>query len=150
MQLNLGDFEIIGIAIRTTNQNGKAEKDIEALWKQFYAEDSLSKIEGKISEDLYCVYTDYETDHAGPFTTILGYRMMPGTLPPSGYVRKIILKSTYQVFITQGPLPASVQQTWMDIWKADIKRRYTSDFDVYGSQSNNPENAVVRTFVSIE
>jgi predicted transcriptional regulator YdeE len=150
MQLNLGDFEIIGIAIRTTNQNGEAEKDIGALWKLFYADDSLAKIEGKINDDLYCVYTDYDTDYTGAFTTILGYRMIPGTLPPSGYVRKIILKSTYQVFITQGPLPASVQKTWMNVWKTDIIRRYTSDFDVYGSQSNNPDNAIVRTFVSIE
>jgi predicted transcriptional regulator YdeE len=51
MQLNLGDFEIVGIAVRTTNQNGEAEKDIGALWKRFYAEDALSKIEGKVSED---------------------------------------------------------------------------------------------------
>jgi hypothetical protein len=35
MQLNLGDFEIVGIAVRTTNQNGEAEKDIGALWKRF-------------------------------------------------------------------------------------------------------------------
>jgi predicted transcriptional regulator YdeE len=150
MQLNLGDFEIVGIAVRTTNQNGEAEKDIGALWKRFYAEDALLKIEGKISEDLYCIYTDYETDHTGAYTTILGYRMRPGTLPPSGCVRKIILKSSYQVFISQGPLPDSVQQTWMNIWNSDLKRRFTADFDVYSPHSNNPENAIVRIFVSIE
>ena len=143
-------FFVAGIAVRTTNKDGKARKDIGDLWARFMSEGIKDHIASKYSDDLYCVYTDYETDHTGAYTTILGYRMAPGTLPPSGYTRKIILKSTYQVFISQGPLPDSVQQTWMNIWKSDLKRRYTADFDVYSPYSNNPENAIVRTFVSIE
>jgi predicted transcriptional regulator YdeE len=150
MQLELEDFEIVGISVRTTNQNQQAEKDIGMLWQLFHANDPTARIEYKISEDLYCVYTDYESDYSGAFTTILGYQVKPGTLPPSGLVRKVILRSAYQVFISEGPLPATVQQTWMDIWKSDLKRRYTADFDVYGPHSKNPEKAIVRTFVSIE
>lgn len=150
MQLKLEDFEIVGMAVRTTNQNGQAEKDIRTLWENFYKDESLAKIEGKISEDLYCVYTDYEKDHSGAYTTILGYQMRPDILPPSGCVRKIIVRSGYEVFISQGPLPSCVQQTWMNIWKSNLKRRYTADFDVYGPHSKNPEYAIVRTFVSIQ
>jgi predicted transcriptional regulator YdeE len=150
MQLELEDFEIVGIPVRTTNQNGQAEKDIRALWENFYKDESFAKIEGKISEDLYCVYTDYEKDHSGAYTAILGYLIKPDILPPSGCVRKIILRSRYEVFISQGPLPESVQQTWMNIWKSNLKRRYTADFDVYGPHSKSPEYAIVRTFVSIQ
>jgi predicted transcriptional regulator YdeE len=150
MQLELEDFEIVGISVRTTNQNRQAEKDIELLWKRFYATDVMNKMDGKISEDLYCVYTDYESDFSGAYTTILGYQVKPGTLPPPGLIRKVILRSAYEVFITEGPLPSSLQQTWMNIWKSDLKRRYTADFDVYGPHSINPEKAIVRTFVSVE
>ncbi len=75
MQLELEDFEIVGIAVRTTNQNGQAEKDIGTLWENFYKDESIAKIEGKISEDLYCIYTEYEKDHLGAYTTILGYQI---------------------------------------------------------------------------
>ena len=150
MELELEDFEIVGISVRTINQNQKAEKDIENLWKRFYDFDSLAKIGGKISEDLYCVYTDYESDYLGAYTSILGFQVKPGTLPPSGFIRKVILRSTYKVFISEGPLPSSVRQTWMNIWNSDLKRRYTADFDVYVAHSKDPEKAIVRTFVSIE
>lgn len=150
MELELEDFEIVGISIRTTNQNNQSEKDIENLWKSFYAINSATKIEGKISEDLYNVYTDYDTDHTGPYSVILGYQVKPGTVPPPGLIRKVILRSGYRVFISNGPLPSSVQETWMNIWKTDLKRRYTADFDVYGPHSRNPEKAIVRTFISIE
>jgi predicted transcriptional regulator YdeE len=150
MQLELEDFEIVGISVRTTNQNQQSEKDIGILWQRYYANDPIAMIENKISEDLYCVYTDYESDYAGAFTTILGYQVKPGTLPSPGFIRRVILRSTYEVFITQGPLPSSIQQTWMDIWNSDLKRRYTADFDVYGSHSKNQDKAIVRTFVSIE
>ncbi len=150
MQLELEDFEIVGISVRTTNQNRQAENDIGKLWQRFYANDPTAQIENKISEDLYCVYTDYESDYSGAFTTVLGYKVKPGTLPPSGLIRKVILSSFYEVFISEGPLPSTVQETWKTIWNTDLKRRYTADFDVYGAHSKNPEKATVRTFVSIE
>jgi predicted transcriptional regulator YdeE len=150
MQLELENFEIVGNSVRTTNQNQQAEKDIETLWKSFYANDLKNQIVDKLSEDLYCVYTDYESDSSGFYTTILGYQVKPGTIPPSGLVRKVILRSSYQVFISEGPLPLALQETWLNIWKSDLKRRYTADFDVYGPHSKDPNKAIVRTFVSIE
>ena len=32
---NRGEFHIIGIAIRTTNENGQSQKDIGELWQKF-------------------------------------------------------------------------------------------------------------------
>ena len=111
MKLELEYFEIVRMSVRTTNQNQQAEKDLETLRKSFYANNLKTKIGNKISEDLYCVYTDYETDYTGP-TTILGYHVNPGTLLPTGLVRKVILRSSYQVFISERPLPSSIQETW--------------------------------------
>jgi predicted transcriptional regulator YdeE len=55
MQQELEDFEIIGIAVRTTNQNRQAESDIGALWVRFYGDGSKETIPEKISEDLYSI-----------------------------------------------------------------------------------------------
>ena len=52
-------FNVIGISVRTTNENGQSGKDIPALWSQFMSEEIQSKIPNKVSEDLFCIYTDY-------------------------------------------------------------------------------------------
>jgi predicted transcriptional regulator YdeE len=150
MKLDLEDFELIGIAVRTSNEHDQSESDIRALWQRFIADDIQTKIPEKISKDIYCVYTDYASDHLGAYTTILGCQVKPGTIPPSGFVRKIVLKSTYEVFISQGPMPGSIQDTWTNIRNSGLKRRYTADFDVYGPHAKNPEKSIVRTFVSVE
>lgn len=55
-------FHIIGISVRTINENGQSAKDIEALWGKFWGEGISKQIPNKISDDIYAVYTDYETD----------------------------------------------------------------------------------------
>ena len=40
-------FNVIGIAVKTTNENGQAGKDIPALWEKFISEGILDKIPNK-------------------------------------------------------------------------------------------------------
>ena len=42
---------IAGIAVRTTNQDGKSEADIGGLWTKFTTENMAGQIEGKLSDD---------------------------------------------------------------------------------------------------
>ena len=59
-------FNVIGISVRTTNENGQSAKDIEALWVKFWGEEIQKQIPNKVNDDIYAVYTDYETDFNGP------------------------------------------------------------------------------------
>ena len=68
-------FSVVGISIRTTNENGQATKDIPALWGKFMSEGIIEKIPNKIDNTVYCIYTDYEKDHTKPYTTILGCKV---------------------------------------------------------------------------
>ncbi len=75
-------FFIMGISIRTTNEDQQAAKDIPALWQRFWNEDILSKIPNKTGNTLYCAYTDYESDFTKPYTTVLGCKVSSlGTIP---------------------------------------------------------------------
>jgi len=56
----LSEFHIIGISVRTTNVSNKALKDIGELFGNFVGQNMMGKIPEKITEDIYCVYTDYE------------------------------------------------------------------------------------------
>ena len=95
---------IIGIAVRTTNENGQAAKDIPALWDKFMKEGILNKIPNKINNDVYSIYTDYESDYTKPYTTILGCKVSSFDGLPEGLVTKTIDVGNYAKFSTKGDL----------------------------------------------
>jgi predicted transcriptional regulator YdeE len=147
--VTLEAFHVIGIFVRTTNVNNKALKDIGDLFGKFVGQNILEKIPNKITEDIYCVYTDYETDFNGPYTTIIGCKV--GSLKdiPAGLIGKTIPDSKYEVYTSTGKLSISLAKTWEGIWNADINRRYSADFDIYGEKARDYENAEVETYVAV-
>jgi predicted transcriptional regulator YdeE len=70
--ITLEPFYLVGISVRTTNEGGQSGKDIGQLWERFFKENILAQIRDKTSNDIYCVYTDYQRDASGPYTTLLG------------------------------------------------------------------------------
>jgi predicted transcriptional regulator YdeE len=145
----LGAFHVIGIFVRTTNVNNKSLKDIGDLFGKFMGENILEKIPNKISVDIYCVYTDYESDYNGPYTTIVGCKVSSLKDIPTGLTGKTIPDSKYQVYKSTGKLSISLAKTWEGIWNTDINRRYSADFDVYGEKAADFENAEVDTYVAV-
>ncbi len=145
----LGSFYIIGISCRTINKDGQSGKDISELWGRFYKEDILSKIPNKESNDVYNLYTDYESDHNGYYTTILGCKVESLDSIPAGLTGKLITSAQYNLYISTGKLPDCVLKRWQDIWTSGIERAYIADFDVY-PEAGNMENARVETYLSLK
>jgi predicted transcriptional regulator YdeE len=144
-------FNIIGIAVRTTNENGQSGKDIPALWDQFMSKGVLEKIPNKISNDIYCMYTDYEKDHTKPYTTILGCKVAILDNLPEGMVGKHIGDSKYSKQVAKGNImEGMVFNQWLKIWQSDLPRTFTADFEVYGSKTTNPVDAEVDIFIAIK
>ncbi len=143
-------FNIIGIAVRTTNENGQSGKDIPALWEQFMSEGLLEKISNKISTDIYCMYTDYEKDHTKPYTTILGCQVSSLSDLPEGMIGKHIASGKYTKQVAKGNiLEGMVFNEWLKIWNSDIARTYTADFEVYGVKAANPMEAEVDIYLAV-
>ena len=147
--VTLDAFYVIGISVRTTNVNNNALQDIGELFGKFVGQHIMEKIPNKISEDTYCVYTDYESDFNGPYTTIVGCKVSSLNDIPTGLVGKAIPDSNYQVYKSTGKLSVSLAKTWEGIWNSDLNRRYSADFDIYGEKAKDYENAEVATYVSI-
>lgn len=61
--IQVDSFKLVGIKVRTTNESGKAQKDLSDLCRSFYSEKILEKIKYKLNDKIISVYTDYETDH---------------------------------------------------------------------------------------
>lgn len=149
-RVSFDKFIIVGISVRTSNQNNQAQRDISQLWGRFIVNNIAEAIPNKISDDVYCIYTDYESDHTGEYTTILGCQVTSIDTLSDDMVAKNIPGCDYFTFISEGKLPESVAQTWEFIWQSDIERSYVADFEIYGVAAQNPENAIVTTYLSIK
>lgn len=146
---SLGPLQIAGISVRTTNQDGQSQADIGGLWQRFFSEDIASKLASKVSQDLYCIYTDYESDHTGAYTTVLGFLVEPGIQLPNGLSLITIPEGAYRCYTSEGKLPECVLATWQHIWQTATDRRFVADFDVYGPEAQDSNNARVQTFLSV-
>lgn len=82
-------FNLIGIEIRTTNENGKSSKDIAELWGRFMSEGIQAKIPNKVDTDIFSLYTDYESDHTAAYTAILGCKVENLDNVPNGMVGRL-------------------------------------------------------------
>ena len=144
-------FKIIGIKVRTTNENGQSAKDIGNLWTKFLTEKIADKIPNKIDYSILSIYTNYQGDFTQPYDTILGCKVDSLDEIPSGMIGQEFKGGDYLKFVSKGSLNKGVvYQTWEEIWKTDLNRDYTADFEVYGEKAQNPENAEVDIFVAVK
>jgi predicted transcriptional regulator YdeE len=151
MEIKIEQFKIIGISIRTINENNKSIEDISNLWNKFLSEKIIEKIPNKINQEMYSVYTDYEGDYTKPYTMILGCKVESLDQIPKGMVGKEFEGGKYQKIIAKGDITKGiVVQEWLKIWSSDLKRAYTADFEVYGEKAQNSKNAEVEIFVAIK
>ena len=148
--IQLPAFSIIGIGIRTTNENNQAAQDIPALWERFFSENIMEQIPGRESTDLYCVYTDYEKDHTRPYTTVLGCRVSDSSRVPEGMQVVNFPERDYVQFEAKGNLnEGAVIEAWQHIWQSPIPRSFTTDFEHYGEKSHVPKAAAVDIFIAV-
>jgi predicted transcriptional regulator YdeE len=149
MTTELKEFKIIGISVRTSNTNNQALKDIGELFGKFMGQNISEMIPNKLTDDIYCVYTEYESDFNGPYTTIIGCKVSSLNDIPAGFIGRTIPESRYQVYKSTGKLSISLGKTWEDIWSSELNRKYAVDFDIYGEKAKDFENGEVETYVSV-
>jgi len=146
-------FYVVGISTRTTNENGQAAQDIEQLWQIFWNQNISAQIANKINDEIYAVYTNYESDHTKPYDTIIGYAVHSLENIPAGFVGLTIQQANYKKITSKGTMPAAVFNTWLSIWADDelsSKRAYQFDFTIHGEKYNDQDTAEVDTYISIK
>lgn len=143
-------FAVIGIAAKTTNKDGQSGRDIGGLWQRFFADGIMEKIPHKLSSDVFLIYTDYESDHTGLYTAIVGCKVRDLSSIPDGCTGKTIGSGLYTKYSPQGKMPDIVYNLWQKIWNSDIPRAYTADFEVYGEKSQDWNNAEVDVYLAVK
>jgi len=144
--ISLPAFTVVGISLRTSNDR---PQEIGKLWQQFCAEGMAAQIPNKKSENIYSLYLDYEGDHTKPYTLVIGWEVHDASSLPEGFESRTVPAAKYALIPANGKQPDSVIAAWQQIWRSDLARTYSGDFDLYASQGPDPSDQEVNIYVAI-
>lgn len=126
-------FTVCGLSAVIDNGEGRAAEQINDLWQVFFEKQVARLIEGKKSDVIYAVYSDYEGDHTQPYRLTVGYAVEGGAPETGeGLFTVSVEAGTYATLSARGPQPKSLVDTWVSVWESDLERTFHSDFEVYG------------------
>ena len=111
----------------------------------------LEAIPNKIDNTVYSIYTDYESDHTKPYTTILGCKVETLNTIPDGMVGKSFGGGNYVKLSAQGDLTKGlIVNKWSEIREMDLERVFTADFEVFGEKAQNPTDAEIDFLIAVK
>lgn len=149
-KVNIEAFKVIGIAIRTSNNNNQSAQDIGQLWNRFMAEGIAEKIPNKMETSVLSIYTNYEGDHTLPYDTVLACKVNSLDDIPEGMVGMTIGGGTFAKFVSRGALEDGIIiNSWKAIWETELDRAYLADYELYDERAQNPADVEVDILVSI-
>ncbi len=154
-EISIDAFQVIGVKTRTSNSDEMSGAGkIPNLWSAFYSQQVLSQIPFKIDQDIVAVYYDYESNANGPYSLIIGAKVVLGTKAPDGMEVLSVPRQKYAHFTTRvGEMPAIILETWQNIWelteKLELKRGYSFDLEVYGKNATHPAAAQAELLISL-
>ncbi len=146
------ELKIIGVSIRTNNKNKKAAQDITELWERFYLENVMSKIPHKLNQDIYVIYTDYDSDFKGDYTCIIGCKVKVLENIPADFIGRKLPPQKSRHYLARGKMPMSIVNVWNEIWENDaiLNRSYKYDYELYGVRSADKDSPEVDVFIGIK
>ena len=148
--VELEEKKVVGVKIKTTNQNGKSIQDIGMTWQKLFADGIYEKIQNKVNNKTIGLYTEYEGDYTKPYTFIAGAEVSEELENNKEIVTKIIPKGKYAKFIITGDVQNSVGQAWQEIWSMDLNRKYNCDFEEYQNNSQDMQNQEIHIYIAIK
>jgi predicted transcriptional regulator YdeE len=156
--VHLPEIKLVGIACRTSNarESHSETAQIGSLYQRYFADAVSEKIVNKNNPSVtYCVYTEYESDHTGDYTCLIGQEVSSFDSMPEG-LSQITIPAQKHVKCTNGPgvMPALCINSWKDIWAMTSEqlggeREYLADLEMYDERAYDPRNVVFDIFVGI-
>lgn len=132
--------ELVGLTIRTSNS---AEQDTETqkigpLWQQFMMR---ANVQNNMSSPIYGSYYDYESDHDGEFSVLLGCvaGLTQVAVDDSELTGLTLAAGEYLRFSAVGEMPLVVISLWGQVWQyfsdanCQFERSYSTDYECYTS-----------------
>ncbi len=132
--VNLEEKIFIGILERTGMNDSKCQEKIGGLWQRYMGEGICNSIRNNAND--YCVglYSDYEFDNLS-YDVLIG-REVTEAYDAEQFTVKRIPGGKYALFRIKGDVVKDVSKAWEEIWKMNLDRSFTGDFEEYISNVN--------------
>ncbi|WP_433516929.1 GyrI-like domain-containing protein [Nonomuraea sp. CA-143628] len=132
------ELTVVGIAVRTSNSDeiDPARAKLPVLWQRAGAPGAFAHIPGRVDENLYAVLTDYEGDHNGAYTQIVGIGVRTVPRLPEGMVAVRVPAGPALRVEARGQMPQAIVDAWQQVWKhtesgGTPARAFRTDLEVH-------------------
>jgi predicted transcriptional regulator YdeE len=147
-QQKFDSFYVAGLWVRTDNTvESTGNGQIAEIWGRFMHDNPGAALTNRVGYSVYAVYCDYESDHSGKYTFVLGFKVSSIEDLPAGLRGVRIPSGEYAVLTSdRGPSNQVVSAVWSQIWansELEHARAYQADFEVYDHRAANPADAQV-------
>ncbi|RJL30350.1 GyrI-like domain-containing protein [Bailinhaonella thermotolerans] len=136
--LDRAEFFVVGYAVRTSNaaEADPARALLPALWGRASQPGAFAHVPGRMDENLYAVLTDYESDHRGAYTQIVGVAVTSPAAIPENLVAVRVPAARCLRLSARGPMPQALLDTWAEVWKhtesgGSPARSFTTDVEIH-------------------
>jgi len=141
--VNLEQKIVVGVSAITSNADPKMGEVIGGLWEKLYQGGINAAIKNKINEYAIGLYSDYSNDQ---YCVTAGNEV---SKPKNDELTvKIIPAGKYAKFSVHGHMEKAVEKAWGEIWKMDLNRSFTGDFEEY--LNSDWENADIDIYISLK
>ncbi|WP_433421706.1 GyrI-like domain-containing protein [Microtetraspora malaysiensis] len=129
---------VVGHAVRTTNaaEADPARAQLPALWARAGAPGAFAHVPGRVEENLYAVLTDYESDHNGAYTQVVGVAVHTAARLPEGMVAVRVPGVPAMRLEARGPMPDALLEVWDQVRRhtdsgGTPPRAFTTDLEIH-------------------
>lgn len=140
--VNLKEKTVVGLSTKTSNNDPNMQRKIGGLWQDFYMKGVAETVKNKINKYAIGLYSDYEGDN---YTVTVGNEVSAPNNPELSI--KIIPAGKYAKFSVHGNMITAVSEAWEEIWRLDLDRSFTGDFEEY--LNNDAENADIDIYIAL-
>lgn len=140
--VNLDQKIIVGVRGVTSDSDPNMGKVIGNLWEKLYQGGVSATIKNKINQYAIGLYSDYSN---GQYHVTVGNEVSKAA--NDELTVKIIPAGKYAKFSIRGHMVKAVAQAWEEIWKMDLNRSYTGDFEEY--LDSDLENANINIYIAL-
>lgn len=141
--VNLEQKTVVGIGAVTANSDPKMGEIISELWRKLYYGGVNATIKNKVNEYAIGLYSDYSNDQ---YCVTAGNEV---SRPENDELSvKIIPAGKYTKFSVHGHMEKAVAEAWGEIWKMDLDRSFTGDFEEY--LNSDWENGDIDIYIALK
>ncbi len=147
--VRLEEKKVVGLKARTNNSSPEMGSVIGGLWNNFYNNGVYSSIQNKTTQKALGIYTNYSSDCNSDYDVIVGCEVSRVEGMTENVIETSIPAGNYAKFVVVGDMQKAVAEAWSEIWKMDLDRSYTADFEEYQDDCMG-DNATIHIYVALK